>query len=578
MGHARRRRRPELYEYVGAKLSRVLPLFAVAVLLSGCAMAPKTVSRPEDDRNAAAFSTYLSARFAASEHDLSQAALYYGRALANDPANPSLLALSFFYSSTSGDFEAAAKYAQQVVTVTPDDRAARLALAVVDFKRKDYADVRKQLGQSAKGQFTILTNLFDAWAAAALRDTAGMEKDLQALSEQKGADNIAAFHTALLQDYLGNTAKADAAYKKALTNSAPPRVLEAYGRFLERNDRGDAAVALYRSHINEGGLATVTRPGLARIAAKQKPESLIRNPADGAAEALFGIAASLTDGQSADVSILYLRMALYLRPDLGLANLLLADRFETLRKFDAAIAIYHAIPKDSPYFRMAQVQAALNAQRLGRHDAAIADLKKLVTADARDTESWIALGDTYRSAEKFAEAIDAYDQAEKAIPAPTRRDWPMFYARAMAKERLKRLDESEADIEKALKLSPDQPELLNYLGYSWVDRGRRIPEALTMLEKARRLRPYDGYIVDSVGWAYYQLGRYEDAAKTLNAAVLLVPGDPTINDHLGDAFWRAGNKISARFQWNHALTFSTNAEDKAAIEHKLKNGLSEKPV
>jgi Flp pilus assembly protein TadD len=154
----------------------------------------------------------------------------------------------------------------------------------------------------------------------------------------------------------------------------------------------------------------------------------------------------------------------------------------------------------------------------------------------------------------------------------------MFYARAMAKERLKRLDESEADIEIALKLSPEQPELLNYLGYSWVDRGRRIPEALTMLEKARRLRPYDGYIVDSVGWAYFQLGRYEDAAKTLNAAVLLVPGDPTINDHLGDALWRAGNRISARFQWNHALTFSENADDKAAIERKLKNGLSEKPA
>ena len=561
-------------------MSRVLPLFAAALLLSGCAVAPKTVSRPESDRNAQAFSTYLSARFAASEHDLPQAALYYGKALANDPGNQSLLALSFFYSSTSGDFDAAAKYAQQVAVSTPDDRAARLALAVIDFKRKDYADVRKQLSLSAKGPFTVLTlSLFDAWAAAALRDTAGMEKDLQTLSEQKGANNIAAFHTALLHDYLGNTEQADAAYKKALTaSSPPPRVLEAYGRFLERNGRSDDAAALYRSHVNEGGLVTVTRPGLARIAAKQKPESLIRTPADGAAEALFGIAASLTDGQSADVSILYLRMALYLRPDLGLANLLLADRFETLRKFDQAIAIYHSIPKDSPYFRMAQVQAALNAQRLGRHDVAIADLKKLVTADPRDTESWIALGDTYRSAEKFAEAVTAYDQAEKAIPTLSRRDWPMFYARAMAKERLKRLDDSEADIETALKLSPEQPELLNYLGYSWVDRGRRIPEALTMLEKARRLRPYDGYIVDSVGWAYYQLGRYEDAAKTLNAAVLLVPGDPTINDHLGDAFWRAGNRISARFQWNHALTFSTNAEDKAVIERKLKFGLSEKPA
>ncbi|MCX7281105.1 MAG: tetratricopeptide repeat protein, partial [Alphaproteobacteria bacterium] len=326
-----------------------------------------------------------------------------------------------------------------------------------------------------------------------------------------------------------------------------------------------------------GGLASVTRPGLARIAAGQKPEGMIRSPADGAAEALFGIAASLADAQSAEVSILYLRMALYLRSDLGLAQALLADRFETLRKYDNAIAIYRSIEPSSPYWRMAQVQASLDLQRLGNNDDAIAGLKKLVAADPNDSESWVALGDTYRASEKFAESVDAYNDAEKIIGKPSRRDWTMFYARAMAKEKLKRLDESEADIQTALKLSPEQPELLNYLGYSWVDRDRNVSTALTMLEKARSLRPYDGFIVDSVGWAYYKLGRYDDAAKTLEAAVLLVPGDPTINDHLGDALWRAGRRIEARFQWNHALTFSDDDTDMSTIKRKLKIGLSEKP-
>ena len=557
-------------------MRRTLTIVALAALLAGCATAPEAPAHPDDDKQAEAFATYLSARFAANEHDLPQAARYYGSALTNDPANPSLLALSFFYSTTSGDFEAAGKYAQAVVAATPDDRAARLALGVIGFKHKDYAEVRRNLSQSAKGPFTVLTlSLFDAWAAAAQRDVASMDKDLLVLSEQKGAESMTAFHTALLQDYLGNAPAAETAYKKALGSSAPtPRVLEAYGRFLENHGRGGDAAALYRSHATEGGLATVTRPGLARIASGTKPESLIRTPSDGAAEALFGIAASLTDAQSADVSILYLRMALYLRPDLGLAHVLLADRFETLRKFDAAIAIYHGIEPGSPYFRMAQIQAALDAQRLGRNDDAITDLKKLVAAEPNDSESWIALGDTYRTGDRYAEAVDAYDHAEKAIPNPGKRDWPMFYARAMAKERLHKLDDSEADIQVALKLSPEQPELLNYLGYSWVDRGRKIPEALAMLEKARSLRPYDGYIVDSVGWAYYQLGRYDDAAKTLNAAVLLVPGDPTINDHLGDALWKAGRKIEARFQWNHAITFSEKDDDKTAIAAKLKNGLS----
>lgn len=559
-------------------MRRFLPL--IALLLAGCAGQQQSISRSDDDKESQAFSTYMAARFAADDHDLGQAARYYGQALSEDPGNSSLLAMSFFYATTSGDFEAAGKYAQSVVAKTPDDRGARLALAVIAFKHKDYADVRSQLTQSAKGPFTaLILSLFDAWAAAAQHDTAGVQKDLQTVLSQKGTEGIAAFHAALIQDYLGDTAAAEAAYKKALGSGAPtPRVLDAYGRFLERQGKGAEAAKLYKTHIEEGGLASVTHPALARIAAGEKPESLIRNPADGAAEALFGIAASLTDAQSADDSILFLRMALYLRPDLGLGQILLADRFESLRKFDSAIAIYHAIEPASPYFRMAQIQAALDEQRLGKNDDAIVDLKKLVTAQPADSEAWVALGDTYRAIDKFQEAVDAYDRAEKAIPQLSKRDWPMFYARAMAKEKLKQLDGSEADIQTALKLSPEQPELLNYLGYSWVDRGRNIPQALVMLEKARSLRPYDGYIVDSVGWAYYQLGRYEDAAKTLEAAVLLVPGDPTINEHLGDALWRAGHHIDARFQWSHALTFADDDTDKAALEKKLKSGLSEKPV
>jgi tetratricopeptide (TPR) repeat protein len=558
----------------------LMPVFLAALCLAGCATAPDAPHALKPDPQAEIFSTYLSARFAAGEHDLPQAAQYYGKALANDPANPSLLSLSFFYAITSGDFEAAGKYAQANVAATPDERSSRLTLAVMSLKRKDYAETRKQLSLSAKGPFSVLTlSLFDAWAAAAQHDEAGMQKDLQALLEQTGTENMAAFHSALLQDYLGKTAAAETAYKKAMgSGPVSPRVLEAYGRFLERNGRGDDAVKLYRAHAGDGGLASVIIPGLSRIAAREKPESLIRNPADGAAETLFGIAASLTDGQSADVSILYLRMALYLRPDLGLAQVLLADRFESLRKYDTAIQIYRAIEPSSPYYRMAQVQAALDLQRLGKGDEAIASLKKLAASDANDSESWVALGDIYRASNMFAESVDAYDHAEKAIPRPSKRDWTMFYARAMAKEKLKRLDESEADIQTALKLSPEQPELLNYLGYSWVDRGRNIPQALTMLEKARSLRPYDGYIVDSVGWAYFQLGRYEEATTALEAAVLLVPGDPTINDHLGDALWRAGRRIDARFQWNHAITFSDTDTDKTAIERKLKTGLSEKPA
>ena len=154
-------------------------------------------------------------------------------------------------------------------------------------------------------------------------------------------------------------------------------------------------------------------------------------------------------------------------------------------------------------------------------------------------------------------------------------DWPLYFARAVAEQGTQNWSAAEVDLKTALALSPNEPTLLNYLGYTWVDQNRNIPEALAMLEKARALKPTDGYIADSVGWAYYKLGRFADAAKALQTAVELVPGDPTINDHLGDAYWRVGRKLDAQFQWNHALAFGPADADKAVIEKKLKDGLDD---
>lgn len=546
--------------------------------LAGCAGVNTLAESPADkeaDRQADAFSTYLSARFAAGQHEMPEAARYYAQSLKNDPGNAQVLSEAFFFASTSGDMESAGRYATEMVAKSPDERSARLALAVIAFKHKDYANARKNLSLSAKGPFqSLVVSLFDAWGAAASGDAASAIADMKTLSAQSGVEGLAAFHTALIADYLGQ-ADADTDYKKALViNRASPRVLEAYGNYLERTGRARDAETLYEKFAGEAGVAPIAQAGLTRIAANRKPQTFIRSAEDGVAEGLFGIAASLSDQSNAEVSILYLRMALYLRPDLALADLLLADRFETLGKFDEAVSIYRDVDKSSPYYRMAGTQAAVDESRLDHKASALADLKSLADSYPNDSENWIALGDAYRDQDNDAGAIAAYDRAEKAIGKPEKRDWTLFYARAMAEDRAKQWEKAQADVNTALKLSPDQPELLNYLGYSWVDRNEKIPEALGMLEKARRLRPYDGYIVDSVGWAYYRLGRYDDAARTLEAAVLLVPGDPTINEHLGDALWKAGRKMDARFQWYHALTFATADTDKTAIEQKIKNGLT----
>ncbi len=557
----------------------------LSTVLSACAWAQSSDNRDDTgfkidllrDDDAPAYGNYLSARFAASEHNLADAAKYYRDSLKSDPANISLLTLAFFYATSSGQVDDAARFAEKVTSSAAggDDRAARLVLAVKALDDDDYAEARKQLAQSDKGPFTALTSiLLDAWAAAGAGDSATAISDLKSLSNQTGADALAAFHLAMLYEFLGRTADADASYRDALLKAGPsPRIVDAYGRFLERNGQAAEASALYAKLASDDALQPILQQGVARIARGDKPDPLVGRARDGAAEALFGIAGSLTDQSSADVSILYLRLALYLRPDLDLASILLGDRLETLQKYEDAIAVYRSIDTSSPYWRVAEVQVAVDEAQLDKTDAAIADLKHATVDAPNDAEAWTGLGDAYRAAERWSDASDAYDQALKTLGPPAQKDWPLFYARGIAEDRAGHWDAALADLQTALKLSPDEPQVLNYIGYSWVDRGSNIPQALAMLEKARELRPFDGYIVDSVGWAYFKLGRYDEAAKTLENAILLVPGDATINDHLGDAYWRVGKKLDARFQWSHALAFGPEPDEKSTLEKKLKDGL-----
>lgn len=548
-----------------------LSLAVASMLVVGASARETGLASARAESDALNFGSYLSARIAADQHEMSDAAKFYRESLDRDPSDPTLLALAFFYATSAGDIDNASSLAKRLTVATPDDRASRLVLAVTAMRRGDYKEARNQIGKSAKSAFTSITvGLLDAWAAAGQGDEGGVAEDLKTLRAMPGTEAMVGFHQALLFEYLGKTEAADAAYNEAMKPDTPsPRLANAYGRFLERSGRAAEAKAFYDKLAVNGALTPLVAAAEARIAKGEKPDPLIKRPQDGVAEALFGIAASLTDETSADVSVLYLRLVLYLKPKFDLANILLGDRMETLQKYPDAIAAYRNVDEDSPYYRMALIQIATDESRIDKAEDAIRDLQALTAGDANDVTAWTALGDAYRADNKFPEAVQAYDQAIRALGTPRKKDWPLYYARAIARDRSKDWAGAEADLKQALAISPEEPQTLNYLGYSYVDKGTNIAEALKMLEKARSLKPYDGYIVDSVGWAYYKLGRYGDAAKTLGDAVLLVPGDPTINDHYGDALWKVGRKLDAQFQWNHALTFGAEADEKSKIEQKL---------
>ena len=312
-----------------------------------------------------------------------------------------------------------------------------------------------------------------------------------------------------------------------------------------------------------------------RLKAGEKLPPLVSTAQAGAGEALYGLGASLGRRGGEDLGLVYLQLSLFLVPNHSLALLSLADLYESLKKPNLAIKAYERIPNSSPLHRNAAIQMATDLDALDRADEAEKHLTALVKEFPDDQEAIMALGNVQRGHKKFAECADTYSKGVKLLGTPEKANWVLFYFRGICYERSKQWPQSEADLKKALELFPDQPQVLNYLGYSWIDQGVHLDDGMAMIKKAVQQRPDDGYIVDSLGWAYFKLGNYDEATKQLERAIELKPEDPTINDHLGDAYWRVGRTLEAKFQWAHARDLKPDPEDLPKIESKLKNGLPE---
>ncbi|HTS42370.1 MAG TPA: tetratricopeptide repeat protein [Xanthobacteraceae bacterium] len=304
---------------------------------------------------------------------------------------------------------------------------------------------------------------------------------------------------------------------------------------------------------------------------------LVTNPQDGAAEVLYGLGSALGRRGDDDPGLVYLQLALYLSPNHALSLISLADLYEQIKKPLLAIKTYEAVPQDSPLRRNAEIQLAADLDSIDRADEAKKRLEKLIAERPNDIEAIMMLGNILRGRKDYAECAKVYSRGIATITAPVQSQWPIFYFRGICYEREKQWAQAEADLKKALELYPDQPHVLNYLGYSWIDQGINLDEGMKMIRRAVEQRPEDGYIVDSLGWVYYRLGDYQEALKNLERAVELKPDDPTINDHLGDVYWRLGRTLEAQFQWSHARDLKPEADELDKIKQKLKTGLADEP-
>jgi tetratricopeptide (TPR) repeat protein len=392
-----------------------------------------------------------------------------------------------------------------------------------------------------------------------------------------GADWYAIFkelHAALILDLAGQKKEAARHYERSYKlDPTALRVVQSYGSFLSRQGNNADALKVFAAFDEALPRHPLIVEATNELKAGKKLPLMVDTPQAGAAEVLYGLGASFGRRGGEDLGLIYLQLSLYLAPSHPLALLSLGDLYEALKKPELANKAYERVLLNSPLHRYAQIQLALNLDSLDRTDEAKASLEKVIAADPTDLEAIMAFGNVLRGRKQFAECADVYSKGVDTIGKPEKSNWVIYYFRGICFERAKQWPKAEADFKRSLDLYPDQPHVLNYLGYSWIDQGINLDEGMLMIKRSVEQRADDGYIVDSLGWAYYRLGNMDEAVKQLERAVELKPEDPTVNDHLGDAYWRVGRMLEARFQWSHARDLKPEPDDLVKIEAKLKSGL-----
>jgi tetratricopeptide (TPR) repeat protein len=523
-----------------------------------------------------ALGDYLAGNFALDTGRLDEAADYFERALAAAPDNLDLLRQLYLLNLASGRYEAALEQARRLAERDPEAEEARLLLALDQVRAGSFRAARDALGGlGAEGIAGLAAPFLDAWAVFGAGGPNATDDALARLAAGESLGPLNGYHSAMMLDLGGRLDQAATTLRAAMPadGPAPVRIVQAYASILARNGARAEATALVRDQLADGRELPVLIDLLATLEAGGTPEPPFADAPGGMADALLGIAEALNQERGAARAIVYARLALFLRPELAEAAILIADILAEQDNLEGAIAGYDAVEDGSPLAYTAKLRMARALHSLERRDESFALLEQLADAEPQRIEALVQLADLARRDEDYARAEAAYSRALARIPAPEREHWTLYYARGIAYERLKRWPEAEADFLQALELEPEQPFVLNYLGYSWVDMGMNLDQAKGMLNRAVELRPNDGFVVDSLGWVYYRLGEYQNAVEQLERAVELEPGDPVINEHLGDAYWRVEREREARFQWRRALSLEPEADAVATIEEKLRSGL-----
>ena len=543
-------------------------VFLALSLLSACAASDASVGATSAgiDYPAGAFGQFLAGRFAMAEADPDAGASALSKAVALAPHEHDLI-VQAFQANLVAERPDALSLARRI----PDNQIAQLVLADEDMRagRWDAAEKRYH-GLPRQGLTQLLQPLLVAWAQQGAGHTDAALTTLRPFAENPRFRGIFGLHAAMIADLAGNRTEAERYYAAVRGDAADTnlRLAQILASWLARSGQPEQARQLLTSVANRvPELRIALRDLLAHI--RDRP---VANVQDGIAETYVALAAALRAQDQSELAMLMLHLAFRVRPDFAAARLLQEEIQTGEKHLGLALKAVEAIPPSDPMISMARLRRAALLAQLDRADDAIDALKR-VSADYPDSAMPdIQLGDILRVKRRFEESIAAYTKAIARIDTPQKSDWAVFYDRGVAYERAGKWPLAEADLKLALQLSPSQPLVLNYLGYSWADMGRNLPLAREMIQAAAAARQNDGAVADSLGWVMFRQGDVASAVHALERAVELEPEDSTITDHLGDVYYAAGRKLEARYEWKRALTLNPAPEDIPKLEEKLKSG------
>lgn len=526
---------------------------------------------------------FLAARTADVDRDYETAADLYRIALQFEPENREVKQRLMITLLIGGKFDEGVRVAEELKSDRAVERITTIVRAVEAIRKREYRTAQKLLNYEGPNDLDrLMSTLLSAWAKF------GQGRPKEALAEIKALEGpewfrvFKNYHAGAIALAAGDKATARSRLNDAILDreggSAAPdtfmRAVEALARFEAREGNKQKAldtIAVGESLVNNYTPLEALRKSIEEGKAQ---EQQVRTAVQGAAAVLFSIGGALNREGAEDIVSLYLQTARRLDPESADILVMLGGIAENLKKQEEAIALYKSVPENSPMRRVSELQLGLALAGIGKVEEAKKHLRALIEVDPKNIRNYLAYGSVLSDAKAYKEMGELYDRAVEAIgPVPKRSDWTVFFQRGIAYERQKLWEKAEPNFRKALELNPDQPQVLNYLGYSWVDMNINLEEGLEMIRKAVELKPDDGYIVDSLGWAYFRMNRFDEAVVELERAAELMAGDPTINDHLGDAYWRVGRKLEAVFQWTQALELKPEEPEIPKIKAKIENGL-----